>query len=100
MFIAIRGAHFDGNDFVDEALEKGAVIILADHKRYQKKKNKKIIYVKNTISSLKKISENIIKEFKGNVIAITGSNGKTTTTNLVYKTLKNSSKTLKTTIMK
>jgi len=95
MFIAIKGEHFDGNDFVDEALDKGAVIILADHKRYQEKKNKKIIYVKNTISSLKKISENIIKEFKGNVIAITGSNGKTTTTNLVYKTLKNSSKTLK-----
>ena len=95
MFIAIRGKNFDGNDFVDEALEKGAVIILADHKRYQEKKNKKIIYVENTISALKKISENIIKEFKGNVIAITGSNGKTTTTNLVYKTLKNSSKTLK-----
>ena len=95
MFIAIKGEHFDGNDFVDEALKKGAVIILADHKRYREKKNKKIIYVKNTISSLKKISENIIKGFKGNVIAITGSNGKTTTTNLIYKTLKNSSKTLK-----
>ena len=95
MFIAIKGEYFDGNDFVDEALEKGAVIILADHNRYQEKKNKKIIYVENTISALKKISENIIKEFKGNVIAITGSNGKTTTTNLVYKTLKNSSKTLK-----
>ena len=95
MFIAIKGEHFDGNDFVDEALKKGAVIALADHKRYQKKKNKKIIYVKNTISSLKKISENIIKGFKGNVIAITGSNGKTTTTNLIHKTLKNSSTTLK-----
>ena len=45
MFIAINGEHFDGNDFVDEALKKGSVIVLADHKRYREKKNK-IIYVK------------------------------------------------------
>ena len=41
MFIAIKGKHFDGNDFVDEAIEKGAVIILADHKRYQIKEKQK-----------------------------------------------------------
>ena len=64
MFIAIRGKNFDGNDFVDEALEKGAVIILADHKRYQEKKNKKIIYVENTISALKKISETLLRSLK------------------------------------
>ena len=95
MFIAIRGKNFDGNDFVEEALKKGAAIVLADHKRYQKQKNKRIIFVKDTIASLKTISENIIKSYKGNVIAITGSNGKTTTTNIISKTLKNSSKTLK-----
>ena len=45
MFIAIRGKNFDGNDFVEEALKKGAAIVLADHKRYQKQKNKRIIFV-------------------------------------------------------
>tara|TARA_B100001250_G_scaffold414384_1_gene452409 strand:+ start:1358 stop:2698 length:1341 start_codon:yes stop_codon:yes gene_type:complete len=95
MFIAIKGKNFDGNDFVKEALNKGAVIILADDKRYQNQKNNKIIYVKNTVLSLKKISENIIKSYEGNIIAITGSNGKTTTTNIISKTLSSNSKTLK-----
>ena len=49
MFIAIKGENFDGNDFVEEATRKGAVIMLSRSKRYRKSKNKKIIYVKNTI---------------------------------------------------
>tara|TARA_B100001109_G_scaffold98895_1_gene80677 strand:+ start:263 stop:1603 length:1341 start_codon:yes stop_codon:yes gene_type:complete len=95
MFIALKGKNFDGNDYVEDAINKGAVIVLTDHKGYQNKKNKKIIYVKNTIHSLKKISTNIIKNYQGNVIAITGSNGKTTTTDIISKTLKNNSKTHK-----
>ena len=95
MFIAIKGKNFDGNDFVKDAINKGAVIILADDKRYKSHKNNKIVYVKNTVLSLKKISENIIKSYQGNVIAITGSNGKTTTTNIISKTLPSNSKTLK-----
>ena len=73
---------------------------IADKKKYDNQKNKKIIYVKNTVKALKKISGNIINEYKGKVIAVTGSNGKTTTTNIISKTLKNNSKTLKTLIMK
>tara|TARA_B100001175_G_scaffold311678_1_gene316459 strand:+ start:6295 stop:7635 length:1341 start_codon:yes stop_codon:yes gene_type:complete len=95
LFIAIKGKNFDGNDFVNEAIDKGAVIVIADDKKYLNDKNKKIIYVKNTIGALKKISQNIIKDYQGKVIAITGSNGKTTTTNIIAKTLKNNSKTIK-----
>ena len=95
LFIAIKGENFDGNDFVEEAITKGALYAIADKKKYENQKNKKIIYVKNTVKALKKISENIINEYKGKVIAVTGSNGKTTTTNIISKTLKNNSKTLK-----
>ena len=95
LFIAIKGKNFDGNDFVDEALAKGSKIVIADNKRFKKNKYKRIIYVSNTIKALKKISNNIIKNYDGNVIAITGSNGKTSTTNIIGKTLKNNSKTLK-----
>ena len=95
LFIAIKGENFDGNDFVEEAITKGALYAIADKKQYENQKNKKIIYVKNTVKALKKISENIINEYKGKVIAVTGSNGKTTTTNIISKTLKNNSKTLK-----
>ena len=93
LFIAIKGARFDGNNFVDEALSKGASIVLVDNKRFLKTRKKNIIYVTNTITALKKISENIIKKYKGNVIAITGSNGKTSTTNILANSLSNTSKT-------
>ena len=95
LFIAIKGENFDGNDFVDEALSKGSNIIIADNKRYKNNKDKRIIWVNDSIKALKTISNNIIKDYGGNVIAITGSNGKTTTTNIIGKTLKNNSKTLK-----
>jgi len=94
MFIALKGNNFNGNDYVEEALKKGAVIALTDDKRFLNSKNKKIIYVKNTILALGKISRNIIKEFNGKVIAVTGSNGKTTTTNIIASTLKESSSTI------
>ena len=95
LFIAIKGENFDGNDFVDEALSKGSNIIIADNKRFKNNKDKRIIWVNDSIKALKTISNNIIKNYGGNVIAITGSNGKTTTTNIIGKTLKNNSKTLK-----
>ena len=95
LFIAIKGENFDGNDFVDEALSKGSNIIIADNKRFKNNKDKRIIWVNDSIKALKTISNNIIKDYGGNVIAITGSNGKTTTTNIIGKTLKNNSKTLK-----
>ena len=95
LFIAIKGENFDGNDFVDEALSKGSNIIIADNKRFKNNKDKRIIWVNDSIKALKTISNNIIKDYGGNVIAITGSNGKTTTTNIIGNTLKNNSKTLK-----
>ena len=95
LFIALKGENFDGNDFVDEALSKGSNIIIADNKRFKNNKDKRIIWVNDSIKALKTISNNIIKDYGGNVIAITGSNGKTTTTNIIGKTLKNSSKTVK-----
>ena len=94
LFIAIKGDKFDGNDFVEEAFDKGASLAIADNKKFLKIRNKKIVYVKNTTGALKKISENIIKKYGGNVIAITGSNGKTTTTNIIANSLNNTSKTI------
>ena len=94
LFIAIKGDKFDGNNFVEEAFARGASIAVVDNKKFLKTRKKNIIYVKNTINALKKISENIIKKYEGNVIAITGSNGKTTTTNIIANSLNNTSKTL------
>ena len=96
IFVAIKGKNFNGNDYVDEAIKKGAVIAIVDDKRFIRSKNNRIIYVKNSILALGKITKNIIKEYNGKVIAITGSNGKTSTTNIISQTIKGSSSTIKT----
>ena len=80
---------------VKKKISSGSNIIIADNKRFKNNKDKRIIWVNDSIKALKTISNNIIKDYGGNVIAITGSNGKTTTTNIIGKTLKNNSKTLK-----
>ena len=95
IFIAIKGKNFNGNDYVDEALKKGAIRAIVDDKRFINSKNPKIIYVKNSILALGKITKNIIKEYNGKVIAITGSNGKTSTTSIISQTIKGSSSTIK-----
>ena len=94
LFIAIKGKNFNGNDYVQDAFKKGAVMALVDDLRFKDSKNKKIIYVKNTIESLTKIGKNIVKDFEGKVIAITGSNGKTSTTSIVADSLRKVSTTI------
>ena len=93
-FIAIKGDRFNGNDYVEEAFDKGAILALVDDKRFANIKNNRIIYVENTIKALATMAGNIINNYDGKVIAITGSNGKTTTTNIIASTLDSSSSTL------
>ena len=95
LFIAIKGDVFNGNDYVEIAVSKEACLVITDDKKFKDSKNKKIIYVSNSILALRNISRNIIKEYSGNIIGITGSNGKTSTTNIIANSLKNCSSTLK-----
>ena len=95
LFIGINGENFNGNNYVDEAIHKGACLVITDSKKYKTCNNKNIIYVNNSISALKKITSNILKSFDGNVVGITGSNGKTTTTKIIANVLSKSSSTLK-----
>jgi UDP-N-acetylmuramoyl-tripeptide--D-alanyl-D-alanine ligase len=95
LFFAIKGEKFNGNDYVENAIKKGACLVITDSKRFKGSNKKRIIYVNNTVISLKKIAKNILKSFEGNVIGITGSNGKTTTTKIISSVLNKSSGTLK-----
>ena len=95
LFFAIKGEKFNGNDYVEKAIKKGACLVITDSKRFKGSNKKRIIYVNNTVVSLRKIAKNIIKSFEGNVIGITGSNGKTSTTKIISSVLNKSSGTLK-----
>lgn len=85
IFIALKGDNFDGNKFVDSALKNGAVYAIADDKLLPK--NEKIITVNDTLKTLQDLAAYHRKKLGLPVLAITGSNGKTTTKELIYRVL-------------
>jgi UDP-N-acetylmuramoyl-tripeptide--D-alanyl-D-alanine ligase len=81
IFIAIKGNKFNGHDFVTEALDKGAnaVIINEDELKKYENSDGTLITVENTVQSLGDLANAWRKKLSAKVIGITGSNGKTTT---------------------
>ena len=78
LFIAVCGEKFDGHNFVAEALEKGACAAIVSKPVSNADKNKQIL-VQDTLDAYGKIGAYIRSQFKGPVIGLTGSAGKTTT---------------------
>ena len=93
LFIALKGENFNGNKFIQKAFLSGAIAVLCSDKTYVNKNN--VIYVPNVRKALLKISSKIASDFQGKKILITGSNGKTTTTNIISKSLPKCSSTIK-----
>ncbi len=85
IFIALKGDSFDGNQFAAQALEKGcAVAIVSDEQVYNDYKGgKQMILVPDTLQTYKDMAREHRRRFDIPVIAITGTNGKTTTKELV-----------------
>lgn len=94
LFIAIKGPNFNGNNYIDEAFKKGAVVVLCSDEKYKDNPNKACIYVSSVKDALIQIATNICDEFKGKKILVTGSNGKTTCTFLISNSLPNCSSTI------
>ena len=78
LFIAVKGENFDGHTFVKNALEKGACAAIVSSYASDADKNKQIL-VKDTLAAYGAIGAYIRSQFKGVVIGLTGSAGKTTT---------------------
>ncbi len=91
LFFALKGPNFNGNEFAKTALEKGAAYSIVDEKKYQTNTN--IIYVDNVLKTLQKLANYHRKQLSIPIIALTGSNGKTTTKELIYTVLKQKFKT-------
>lgn len=83
IFVAIKGFHNDGLDFVNDALDSGAICIISD-RNFNMKSNK--IFEKVIVNNIYDFYSNLVLSFydypskKLNLIGITGTNGKTTTT--------------------
>ena len=84
LFFALKGDNFDGNLYADEALEKGASLAVIDNPDQQGDRK---ILVENVLTALQHLAHFHRKQLKLPIVAITGSNGKTTTKKLVSEVL-------------
>ena len=88
IFFSLSGPNFDGNKFAKQALDKGALYAIVSNKKYAL--NNKYIVVENTLTTLQDLAKFHRKKLKIPFIAITGTNGKTTSKELIYNCLQKS----------
>jgi len=91
LYFALKGENFNGNTFAEEALKKGASYSIVDEKEYVS--SSKIILVDNVLSTLQALSSLHRSTLNIPIIALTGSNGKTTTKELINMVLSTQYKT-------
>ena len=99
LFFALKGPNFNGNLFAEQALEKGAAYVFADE--ITSFNHERIIYTNNALETLQQLAKFHRQQFNSipgkesgvPFIAITGSNGKTTTKELVHAVLSTTFKT-------
>lgn len=85
LFVAIKGERFDANTFAKEALVKGASYVVIDDKSFYI--DERTILVEDSLIALQELAQFHRKFLKLPIIALTGSNGKTTTKELIHVVL-------------
>ena len=83
LFLALKGEHFDGSDFIDQAFSNGATYVISKSIN----ENQNVFTVDDVVEFIGKICSIWMNNFQGKTIAITGSNGKTTTKDLISHVL-------------
>ena len=85
LFFALSGPNFNGNQFAKQALNKGAIAVVVDED--VSISDDRVIRVENTLRSLQTLATEHRKKLGTTIIALTGSNGKTTTKELIHSVL-------------
>ena len=94
MFIALRGENFDGNSYAGEALEKGCSFVVVDNSDYADENDSRVILVDNSLRVLQQLARHHRRTIGTPIVGITGTNGKTTTKELVATVLSKKFNTL------
>ena len=87
LFVSIKGEKEDGNKYISQAISKGARAVIYSGK-IKKNKKTKFINFKDTRSILARLSASIYKNKPKNIIAVTGTNGKTSISDFFYQIFK------------
>lgn len=87
LFIALKGESFNGNDYILASLEAGTSHAIADEKRSEFSGNSRITIVDNGLVALQSLAHHHRSKLKIPIIGLTGSNGKTTSKELLYAAL-------------
>ena len=85
IFFAIKGNQTSGTKFIKDAISKGASIIVSDKKTKYKNHKTPYLLVKDVRKSLAEASSNFYKKKPSNIIAVTGTNGKSSVANFFTK---------------
>ena len=94
IFFALKGPNFNGNAFAEKALDAGAIYSIVEEPIYVTKPN--ILLVENVLETLQKLANYHRKQLNIPIIGLTGSNGKTTTKELLHAVLSKKYKTVAT----
>ena len=92
IFFAIKGNSFDGNDYIDLAIKRGAKIIISEKKIIKKKKDVVYLHSSNVRKLLAETSYKIFDNKPKKLIAVTGTNGKSSVSEFYYQILNLNSK--------
>ena len=85
IFFAIKGNKFDGNDFINQAIENGAKIIISEKKILKKREGVLFYHIKNVRKLLSEFSFRTLKYKPKKIIAVTGTNGKSSIADFYYQ---------------
>lgn len=85
LFFALKGGNFNGNEFAMKAIELGASYAIIDEEKYQV--DDRFILVNDVLESLQNLARDYRNQHRATFIAITGSNGKTTSKELIREVL-------------